>query len=178
MFELFFGTKPEIVVEVRRSWAEIIIESARDHTAAWVAIMQAFIIAHTIEIIVLAMIIIVLISVFKQMHKGRPSDLSLLQKEQATQISITNNITTTNDQSGGDMENSGNQTNNHTIEPAVLINPANVILIGYTLPVFVPLINNGELSAGLVVITVGYTPPSTPLIAILPAPVTSLAVLL
>ena len=123
MFELFFGTKPEIVVEVRRSWAEIIIESARDHTAAWVAIMQAFIIAHTIEIIVLAMIIIVLISVFKQMHKGRPSDLSLLQKEQATQISITNNITTTNDQSGGDMENSGNQTNNHTIEPAVLINP-------------------------------------------------------
>ena len=123
MFELFFGTKPEIVVEVRRSWAEIIIESARDHTAAWVAIMQAFIIAHTIEIIVLAMIIIVLLSVIKQMHKGRPSDLSLLQKEQATQISITNHITTTNDQSGGDMENSGNQINNHTIEPVVLINP-------------------------------------------------------
>lgn len=86
--------------------------------------MQAFIIAYIIEKIVLAIIIIVLIGIIKQMHKGRPSFLSIIQqKEQAATISITNTITTTNNQSRGDMEIIGNQINNHTIEPIVTINP-------------------------------------------------------
>ena len=52
MFEIFFGKKPEIVVEIKRSWTEIIIDLAREHTAAFVTIMQAFIVAHVIEILV------------------------------------------------------------------------------------------------------------------------------
>jgi hypothetical protein len=47
MFEIFFGKKQE-VVEIKRSWAEIIIELAREHTAAFVTIMQAFVVAHVI----------------------------------------------------------------------------------------------------------------------------------
>jgi len=102
MFEIFFGKKPEIVVEIRRSWTEIIIDLAREHTAAFVTIMQAFIVAHVIEILVLAIIIVALICIIKQMYKGRPSHISSFQqKEQAATISISNNITTTNDQSRG-----------------------------------------------------------------------------
>jgi hypothetical protein len=101
MFEIFFGKKPEIVVEIRRSWTEIIIDLAREHTAAFVTIMQAFTVAHVIEIFVLAIIKVALICIIK-LYKGRPSHVSsFLQKEQAATISISNNITTTNDQSRG-----------------------------------------------------------------------------
>jgi hypothetical protein len=56
------------------------------------------------------------------MYKGRSSHLSLFQqKEQAATINISNNITITNDQSRGDMENIGSQINNHTINPRVVI---------------------------------------------------------
>ena len=123
MFEIIFGKKP-VVVEIKRSWTEIIIDLAREHTAAFVTIMQAFIVAHVIEILVLAIIIVALICIIKQMYKGRPSHISSFQqKEQAATISISNNITTTNDQSRGDMENIGSQINNHTIEPVAAINP-------------------------------------------------------
>jgi len=58
------------------------------------------------------------------MYKGRPGHISSFQqKEQAATISISNNISTTNDQSRGDMENIGSQINNHTIDPRVVINP-------------------------------------------------------
>ncbi len=116
------GKNTEIVVEIRRCWAEIIIDSAHEQTAAFVTIMQAFIVAHVIEILVLAIIIVALICIIKQMYKGRPSHLSLFQqKEQAATINISNNITITNDQSRGDMENIGSQMNNHTINPRVVI---------------------------------------------------------
>ena len=59
MFEIFFGKK-KVVVEIRRSWAEIIIDLAREHTSAFVTIMQAFIVAHVIEILVLAIVIVTL----------------------------------------------------------------------------------------------------------------------
>jgi hypothetical protein len=36
MFEIFFGIKPEVVVEIKRSLAEIMIDLAREHTAAFV----------------------------------------------------------------------------------------------------------------------------------------------
>ena len=99
MFEIFFEKIPEIVVEIKRSWTEIIIDLAREHTAAFVIIMQAFIVAHVIEILVLAIIIVALICII---YKGRPSHISsFLQKEQAATISISNYITTTNDQSRG-----------------------------------------------------------------------------
>ena len=122
MFEIFFGKKQEVVVEIKRSWAEIIIDLAREHTAAFVTIMQAFIVAHVIEILVLAIIIVALICIIKQMYKRRPINiLSFQQKEQAATINISNNITITNDQSRGDMENIGSQINNHTINPRVVI---------------------------------------------------------
>jgi len=121
MFEIIFGKKP-VVVEIKRSWTEIIIDLAREHTAAFVTIMQAFIVAHVIEILVLAIIIVALICIIKQMYKGRPSHISSFQqKEQEATISISNNITTTNEQSRGDMENIGSQINNHTINPRVVI---------------------------------------------------------
>jgi hypothetical protein len=119
-----FNGPPISVVEIRRSWTEKIIDLAREHTAAFVTIMQAFIVAHVIEILVLAIIIVASICIIKQMYKGRPSHISSFQqKEQEATISISNNITTTNDQSRGDMENIGSQINNHTINPRVVINP-------------------------------------------------------
>jgi hypothetical protein len=134
MFEIFFGNKLEIVVEIKRSWAEIIIDLARQHTAAFVTIMQAFIVAHVIEILVLA-IIVALICIIKQMYKGRPSHISSFQqKQQAATISISNNITTTNDQSRGDMENIGSQINNHTIDPRVVINPPPQLIMDTHIP--------------------------------------------
>jgi hypothetical protein len=79
MFEIFFGNKPEVVVEIKRSWTEIMIDLAREHTAAFVTIMQAFIVAHVIEILVLAIIIVALICIIKQMYKGRPNNISSFQ---------------------------------------------------------------------------------------------------
>jgi len=106
MFEIFFGKKQKLVVEIKRSWAEIIIDLAREQTSAHVTIMHAFIVAHVIEILVLAIIIVALICIIKQMYKGRPSHISSFQqKEQAATISISNNISTTNDQLRGEMEN-------------------------------------------------------------------------
>ena len=79
MFEIFFGKKQEVVVEIKRSWTEIMIDLAREHTAAFVTIMQAFIVAHVIEILVLAIIIVALICIIKQMYKGRPNNISSFQ---------------------------------------------------------------------------------------------------
>jgi hypothetical protein len=79
MFEIIFGKKP-VVVEIKRSWTEIIIDLAREHTAAFVTVMQAFIVAHVIEILVLAIIIVALICIIKQMYKGRPSHIIISTK--------------------------------------------------------------------------------------------------
>ncbi len=75
MFEIIFRKK-RVVVEIKRSWTEIIIDLAREHTAAFVTIKQAFIVADVIEILVLALfilvliVIIALICIIKQMYKG------------------------------------------------------------------------------------------------------------
>ena len=140
MFEIFFGKK-KVVVEIRRSWAEIIIDLAREHTSSFVTIMQALIVAHVIEILVLAIVIVALVCIIKQMHRGRPSNLSLFQqKEQAATISISNNITTTNDQSRGDMENIGHQINNHTIEARVFVNPPPQLTMDTHIPTWLELV--------------------------------------
>jgi hypothetical protein len=132
MLEIFFGKKPEVVVEIKRSWAEIMIDLAREHTAAFVTIMQAFIVAH---------VIVALICIIRQMYKGRPSHISSFQqKEQAATISISNNITTTNDQSRGDMENIGNQINYHTIDPRVFINPPPQLTMDTHIPTWLELV--------------------------------------
>ena len=103
--------------------------------------MQAFIVAHVIEILVLAIVIVALVCIIKQMHRGRPSNLSLFQqKEQAATISISNNITTTNDQSRGDMENIGHQINNHTIEARVFVNPPPQLTMDTHIPTWLELV--------------------------------------
>ena len=101
--------------------------------------MQTFIEAHVIEILVLAIEIVALVCIVKQMHWVRPSNLSLFQqKEQAATMSISNNITTTNDQSRGDMVNIGHQINNHTIEEWVFINPSSQLTMDTHIPTQTP----------------------------------------
>ncbi len=75
------------------------------------------------------------------MYKGRPSHISSFQqKEQAATISISNNITTTNDQSRGDLENIGSQINNHTIEPVAAINPPPHLTMDTHIPTWLELV--------------------------------------
>jgi len=111
------------------SWNERILQMVKDQTNAFVQLMQAFILSHTIEILALTTVIIILTIIIKQIWKGRLGYQTIMdQKEECKTINIANNITTTLNTTGGNMGNSKCK-NGKTLHQQALIHPPQINII-------------------------------------------------
>ncbi len=69
------------------SWNEKALQMVKHETIAFVQLMQAFILSHTIEILALTTVIIIFIFIIKQIWQGRLGYQTIMgQKKKAKQL--------------------------------------------------------------------------------------------
>jgi hypothetical protein len=105
------------------SWNEKALQMVKHQTNAFVQLMQAFILSHTIEILALTTVIIILVFIIKQIWQGRLGYQTIIgQKEEGKTINIAKNITTTLNTTGRNMGNIKCK-NGKTFDQQALIHP-------------------------------------------------------